>query len=260
MRKLIFALLFFCGYANAQQADILIKNGKLIIHNYGQGGAGWTFLFGCVNESIRLFQQKNINNPVCIIGAGCYGMLTAINLKLLGYNVKIIAKDILKDLSKNGEVEIKHIYQNAQNAHNNYSIFDIQDSKGQTALMYIIKTNTSVQYINICVRLLAPYSNINLQDIDGWTIIMLVSIITAYLGSEDILEFLLDNKFNTTFTKENSSFDKLTEKIFQSTKMYAKRQRTWNQKEVCHFKIDPSNSTQLKLLLEDILIFINLTH
>lgn len=72
---------------------------KLICHNYGQGGAGWTFLFGCVNESIRQFEQQLSTNPVfknkplVVIGAGCYGLLTAIILVRKGYSVHIIAKE-----------------------------------------------------------------------------------------------------------------------------------------------------------------------
>ena len=72
---------------------------KLICHNYGQGGAGWTFLFGCVNESIRQYQQhvqedtSLAKQPICVIGAGCYGLLTAIILARAGYTVRIVAKD-----------------------------------------------------------------------------------------------------------------------------------------------------------------------
>lgn len=71
----------------------------MICHNYGQGGAGWTFLFGCINESIRQFEQRLLQNPefenskICIIGAGCYGLLTAILLARKGYKVRIVAKD-----------------------------------------------------------------------------------------------------------------------------------------------------------------------
>lgn len=77
-----------------------MQQDKLICHNYGQGGAGWTFLFGCVNESLRLFEKKLEAcpelraQPIAVIGAGCYGLLTAIMLKRQGYTVRIIAKDI----------------------------------------------------------------------------------------------------------------------------------------------------------------------
>lgn len=72
---------------------------KLICHNYGHGGAGWTFLFGCVHESIRQFEdqlKKNEslkNKSIAVIGAGCYGLLTAIMLARKKYNVHIIAKE-----------------------------------------------------------------------------------------------------------------------------------------------------------------------
>ena len=76
-----------------------IQDNKLICHNYGQGGAGWTFLFGCVNESIRQFEQQLAcdftlkNKPIAVIGAGCYGLLTAIMLTRAGYTVRIIAQE-----------------------------------------------------------------------------------------------------------------------------------------------------------------------
>jgi len=75
------------------------QGNKLICHNYGQGGAGWTFLFGCVNESLRLFEQQLTQNPafknkpITVIGAGCYGLLTAIELARKGHAVHIVAKD-----------------------------------------------------------------------------------------------------------------------------------------------------------------------
>lgn len=76
-----------------------ITNNKLLCHNYGHGGAGWTFLFGAVNESIQQFEQQIrgnahfTNQPICIIGAGCYGLLTAVLLTYKGYEVTIIAKE-----------------------------------------------------------------------------------------------------------------------------------------------------------------------
>lgn len=75
---------------------------KLIVHNYGQAGAGWTFLFGCVNQAMRLFEQQVLldsaraRQPIVVIGAGCYGLLTAILLARKGYQVSIVADEIDK--------------------------------------------------------------------------------------------------------------------------------------------------------------------
>ncbi len=77
-----------------------IREDKLICHNYGHGGAGWTFLFGSVHESIRQFEERvhyNLefrNKPICVIGAGCHGLLTAILLARKGYMVHIVAQEI----------------------------------------------------------------------------------------------------------------------------------------------------------------------
>ncbi len=76
-----------------------LKDGKIVCHNYGHGGAGWTFLFGSVPQSIRQLDdqlQSNPsykNKPICVIGAGCYGLLTAIELARKGHDVRIAAKE-----------------------------------------------------------------------------------------------------------------------------------------------------------------------
>lgn len=70
-----------------------------IFHNYGHGGAGWTFLFGCVNESIRQFERVLLekpllkHQPISVVGAGCYGLLTAILLARKGLHITIYAKE-----------------------------------------------------------------------------------------------------------------------------------------------------------------------
>ncbi len=76
-----------------------LKNDKIICHLYGHGGAGWTFLFGSVQKAIKEFEQLIKNNPsykkkpICVVGAGCFGLLSAITLSRLGFNVRIIAKE-----------------------------------------------------------------------------------------------------------------------------------------------------------------------
>ena len=75
---------------------------KIIFHNYGHGGTGWTFLFGSVDKSIEQFKNMqhlyDIKPSVCVIGAGCYGLLTAIHLARNGYSVSIIAAEQTKQL------------------------------------------------------------------------------------------------------------------------------------------------------------------
>ena len=81
------------------RTDAQLHNNKLILHNYGHGGAGWTFLFGCVHKSIRQFEYQLSqypslkNKPICVIGAGCYGLLTANILARKGYAVRIVAEE-----------------------------------------------------------------------------------------------------------------------------------------------------------------------
>ena len=79
--------------------SIEIRNRKLIIHDYGHGGAGWTLVFGCVSRAIRNFQKAVAENPqykgapLRVVGGGAHGLLMAIELKQRGYSVRIVAKD-----------------------------------------------------------------------------------------------------------------------------------------------------------------------
>jgi len=81
------------------QVSTVMHDRKLICHNYGHGGAGWTFLFGCVNASLRLYNQhctrlpSLAKEPIAVIGAGCHGLLTALILARQGKQVRIIAQD-----------------------------------------------------------------------------------------------------------------------------------------------------------------------
>ncbi|MCL5875941.1 MAG: FAD-binding oxidoreductase [Candidatus Dependentiae bacterium] len=80
---------------------------KQIFHNYGQGGAGLTFLFGSVNQSLQQFTEfieKNQhlkNEQITIVGAGAYGLLTALCLARAGYSVQILAQELEKTSSYN---------------------------------------------------------------------------------------------------------------------------------------------------------------
>ncbi|OHE77712.1 MAG: hypothetical protein A3F67_12075 [Verrucomicrobia bacterium RIFCSPHIGHO2_12_FULL_41_10] len=74
-------------------------NGKTIVNCYGHGGSGWTTLFGSVDKAIELFKTTNpdLNTPIRIIGSGCMGLTTAIELTRQGYNVVGISTKSLYD-------------------------------------------------------------------------------------------------------------------------------------------------------------------
>ncbi|WP_341758562.1 FAD-dependent oxidoreductase [Candidatus Tisiphia endosymbiont of Ditula angustiorana] len=70
---------------------------KVIAHNYGHGGSGWTLAPGSVGYVNGLLQKSEYandlksNTPITIIGAGIIGLFTAYDLIEKGYNITIIA-------------------------------------------------------------------------------------------------------------------------------------------------------------------------
>lgn len=69
---------------------------KKIINCYGHGGSGWTTLFGSVRKAIQLFaaQHPDQNIPIRVIGSGCMGLTSAIELGRAGFQVKISSKEL----------------------------------------------------------------------------------------------------------------------------------------------------------------------
>jgi hypothetical protein len=75
------------------------KNGKIISHNYGHSGVGWTLLFGCVEKAIENFQKLRLekgisfNSEITVVGLGCMGLVTALTLYFRGFTkIKIIGE------------------------------------------------------------------------------------------------------------------------------------------------------------------------
>lgn len=73
---------------------------KEIINCCGHGGSGYTTLFGSVYRAIELFEKTHPNKktPIRVIGSGCMGLTSAIELKMRGYNVTGITTKELYDI------------------------------------------------------------------------------------------------------------------------------------------------------------------
>lgn len=75
-------------------------NNKIIVHNYGHGGGGWSLAPGAATYLMDKLDNKlknlkiNKNEPITIIGAGIIGLFSAYRLIELGYrNIKIVAEN-----------------------------------------------------------------------------------------------------------------------------------------------------------------------
>lgn len=75
------------------------KGPKTIVHCYGHGPSGWTLLFGSVDRAIDLYAKSNPDKkkPIRVIGGGCMGLTTAIELHRRGYKVAAIYTKSLYD-------------------------------------------------------------------------------------------------------------------------------------------------------------------
>ncbi len=76
-------------------------NEKTIVNCYGHGGSGWTTLFGSVDKAIRLFEESHPDKktPIRVIGSGCMGLTSAIELTRLGYKVSRISTKSIHDIT-----------------------------------------------------------------------------------------------------------------------------------------------------------------
>ncbi len=73
---------------------------KLLLHNYGHGGSGWSLSWGSAERVLALLHDAGaapaLANvlPVAVIGCGAMGLTAALTLQRAGYPVRIYARDL----------------------------------------------------------------------------------------------------------------------------------------------------------------------
>jgi D-amino-acid oxidase len=80
-----------CG---SYRLDAETASGKLIVHNYGHGGAGITLSWGCaakVKDIVRTHIAASHHTEATVLGAGVMGLTAATLLLDLGLRVTIYA-------------------------------------------------------------------------------------------------------------------------------------------------------------------------
>src|SRR5215831_8975327 len=70
--------------------------GKLVVHNYGHGGSGWSLSWGSGTIALRKAMAAS-PRAIAVLGCGALGITSAILAQGAGVPVTIYARDLLPD-------------------------------------------------------------------------------------------------------------------------------------------------------------------
>ncbi len=80
--------------AAGPRLDVERVGDKLVIHNYGHGGSGWSLSWGSADMVVRRAMEASPSARECaVIGCGALGLTAALTAQRLGLQVTIYAKE-----------------------------------------------------------------------------------------------------------------------------------------------------------------------
>src|SRR6266851_9074202 len=80
--------------AAGPRLDVERLGDKLVVHNYGHGGSGWSLSWGSADVAVRrALEAGNGSREVAVIGCGALGLTAAITAQRAGLRVTIYAKE-----------------------------------------------------------------------------------------------------------------------------------------------------------------------
>src|SRR6267154_5252147 len=82
--------------AQGPRLDTEKVGSKLIVHNYGHGGSGWSLSWGSSSRAVRLAMQAS-PREVAVIGCGVLGLTSALLAQRAGARVTIYAREQLPE-------------------------------------------------------------------------------------------------------------------------------------------------------------------
>jgi glycine/D-amino acid oxidase-like deaminating enzyme len=82
--------------AQGPRLDAEAVGHKLVVHNYGHGGSGWSLSWGSAHVVVTKAMQSS-PKEIAVIGCGALGITAAITAQQAGAQVTIYARDMLPD-------------------------------------------------------------------------------------------------------------------------------------------------------------------
>jgi D-amino-acid oxidase len=89
----------------APKMSAAVSDGRLVAHNYGHGGSGWTLGPGTVQHVVGLAEAEGLgttypkDEPITVLGAGVMGLFTAYDLLTRGYSRVTVTAASFEDLT-----------------------------------------------------------------------------------------------------------------------------------------------------------------
>jgi hypothetical protein len=145
------------------------KFNKIISHNYGHGGSGYSLLFGSVGKCIKEFlsfnnirNKINYNGEITVIGLGCIGLVTALKLYFKGFkNIKLVGENFINTPSffAGGLIEINLDY-------DNNNLEDLNEMLKITFQEYQKISTNKHEFINNCgIKEIDYYDDVHQENI-----------------------------------------------------------------------------------------------
>jgi D-amino-acid oxidase len=80
--------------ASGPRLDVERLGDKVVVHNYGHGGSGWSLSWGSADVVVRkALDAANGRRELAVIGCGALGMTAALTGQRMGFKVTIYAKE-----------------------------------------------------------------------------------------------------------------------------------------------------------------------